>query len=281
MPGSVEEFVMEFSVLMSVYQKENPKRLEMALQSNISDQTLKPKQLVLVCDGPLTGQLDEVIAKYQSEYPGIMKVCKLEKNGGLGGALRYGLEECDFELVARSDSDDVCVPNRFELQMMYMQEHPEIAASSGTIDEFCDDYSRPNRIKHMPTTHEELCEYAKKRNPINHMAAVFRKSDVLEVGSYEHLQYLEDYYLWVKLMAAGKKIGNMDALLVHACVGNGMMERRGDKRYIKSWKKLGRYMVSNHLQSRFGYAMSIVKISMWCYFPPKLRTFIYNKFLRK
>ena len=272
---------MEFSVLMSVYHKENPQRLQTALQSNISDQTLKPKQLVLVCDGPLNKMLDEVIEKYESAYPDIMKVCRLEKNGGLGKALKYGLEKCDYELVARSDSDDVCVPNRFELQISYMQEHPEVSASSGTIDEFSDDYTHPNRIKHMPLTHEELCQYAKRRNPLNHMATIFRKSDILEVGSYEHLQYLEDYYLWVKLIASGKRIGNMDELLVHACVGNGMVERRGDKRCIKSWKALGKYMVSNNLQSWLDYLISIAKITLWCYFPKKIRTFVYDNILRK
>ena len=272
---------MEFSVLMAVYQKEEPQCLQRALQSNITDQTLKPNQLVLVCDGPLNEKLDEVIEQYESTYPDIMKVCRLEKNGGLGQALKYGLEKCDYELVARSDSDDICVPNRFELQVAYMQEHPEISASSGTIDEFNEDYTRPNRIKHMPLTHEELCKYAKVRNPLNHMATIFRKSDILQVGSYEHLQYLEDYYLWVKLLASGKKIGNIEDLLVHAYIGNGMVERRGDKRHIQSWKKLGKYMVSNNLQTWFGYIMSIARITLWCYVPKTIRTLLYEKILRK
>lgn len=272
---------MDFSVLMAVYEKENPKHLQMALQSNISDQTLKPKQLVLVCDGPLNEMLDEVIEKYESAYPDVMKVCRLEKNSGLGEALEYGLEKCDYELVARSDSDDVCAPNRFEMQISYMQEHPEISAASGTIDEFSEDYTHPNRVKHMPLTHEELCQYAKMRNPLNHMATIFRKKDVLEVGSYEHLQYLEDYYLWVKLIAAGKRIGNIDELLVHACVGNGMVDRRGDKRYIKSWEKLGKYMVSTNLQSWFGYSICMARIVLWCYSPPQIRNFVYENVLRK
>lgn len=271
---------MDFSVLMAVYHKESPQRLQMALQSNIVDQTLKPRQLVLVCDGPLNEMLDGVIEKYESTYPDIMKVYRLKNNGGLGQALKYGLEKCDYELVARSDSDDVCAPKRFELQISYMQEHPEVSASSGTIDEFCDDYTQPKRIKHLPLTYEELCKYARNRSPLNHMATIFRKSDILEVGSYEHLQYLEDYYLWVRLIASGKKIGNVDEVLVHACVGNGMVERRGDKRHIKSWKTLGKYMVANRLQSWFGYVFSIAKITLWCYFPPHIRTFVYNYILR-
>lgn len=272
---------MDFSVLMSVYHKENPARFERALQSNIADQTLCPAQLVLVCDGPLNPQLDDIIDTYVKEYPGIMKVCRLQENGGLGNALKFGLEQCDYELVARSDSDDICVPERFSLQVKYMEQHGDIVASSGTIDEFENDPTQPQRVKHMPLEHDALCQYARKRNPLNHMATIFRKQAVLEVGSYEHLQYLEDYYLWMKLLANGKKIGNMDNLLVHACVGNGMVERRGDKRYIQSWKRLGKYMLEHKLQSRFGYFSSISKVFLWCYMPGWFRTIIYSKILRK
>ena len=272
---------MDFSVLMSVYHKENPNRFARALQSNITDQTLCPTQVVLVCDGPLNPQLDEVIDTYVKKYPKIMKVCRLQENGGLGNALRYGLKQCDYELVARSDSDDVCVPERFSIQVSYMEQHENIVASSGTIDEFDDNPEQPQRVKHMPLEHNALCRYARKRNPLNHMATIFRKQVVLEVGSYEHLQYLEDYYLWMRLVANGKRIGNVSNLLVHACVGNGMVERRGDKRYIQSWKTLGKYMLEHKLQSRFGYLICIAKVSLWCYMPSRFRTFVYSKILRR
>lgn len=272
---------MDFSVLMSVYYKENPERFRIALKSNITDQKLKPSQFVLVCDGPLNKELDDVIDEYIKKYPNIMKVYRLKTNCGLGNALNFGVKQCDYDLIARSDSDDICTPNRFESQVKYMQNNPEVSASSGTIDEFDDDYTKPIRVKKLPFYHKELCRYSRKRNPLNHMATIFRKKDVLDVGSYEHLQYLEDYYLWIKLIANGKKIGNIDELLVHACVGNGMVERRSDKRYIKSWKVLGKFMIKNRLQTRFGYFLSIIKITLWCYMPKKLKLLIYSKILRQ
>lgn len=272
---------MAFSVLMSVYYKEKAEFLDRALKSNIENQTLSPNQFVLVCDGPLTAELDSVIEKYQGKHPSVFTVLRLEKNVGLGKALNYGLQACKYDLIARSDSDDVCLPDRFEKQIAYMADHPEVSASSGAIDEFEDDYDQPIRRKNMPLSHEELLKYGKSRCPLNHMAVIFRKQAVLEVGSYEHLQYLEDYYLWMRLIANGYKIGNSDSLLVHACVGNGMVERRGDKRYIQSWKTLGKYMLKNKLQSPIGYIVSIAKVSVWCYMPGSFRTFVYNKILRK
>ncbi|MCD7955285.1 MAG: glycosyltransferase [Lachnospiraceae bacterium] len=272
---------MGFSVLMSVYQKENPDYLDRALKSNLDDQTLQPDQLVLVCDGALNPALDAVIQKYEEKYAKVFETHRLEKNGGLGNALNYGLQFCKYELVARSDSDDVCLPDRFKKQITYMESHPEVSASSGTIDEFDTDYNKPQRVKHMPLTNEDILEYTKKRNPLNHMATVFRKSDVIEVGSYQQIQYLEDYYLWVRLLAAGKKLGNLDDLLVHACVGNGMVERRGDKRYIEGWSKMDKYMIKHGMMSQGQHIVNIGKLWIWCLVPGKVRTMIYEKVLRR
>ncbi|MCD8013672.1 MAG: glycosyltransferase [Lachnospiraceae bacterium] len=271
---------MCFSVLMSVYQKENPDYLDRALKSNLDDQTLQPDQFVLVCDGPLNPSLDAVIQKYEEKYPTIFETHRLEKNGGLGNALNYGLHFCKYELVARSDSDDVCLLDRFTKQITYMESHPEVSASSGTIDEFDTDYNHPKRVKHMPLSNEEILEYTKKRNPLSHMATIFRKSDVIEVGSYQQVQYLEDYYLWVRLLAAGKKLGNLDDLLVHVCVGNGMVERRGDKRYIEGWSMLDKYMIKHGMLSRGQYFINIGTLWIWCHMPGKVRDIIYKKILR-
>ena len=272
---------MTFSVLMSVYNKETPANLDRALKSNLEDQTLGPNQLVLVCDGPLDVALNDVISKYEQRYPSIFEVYRLEKNSGLGNALNYGLQFCNSEIVARSDSDDVCLPYRFERQITYMENNPAISASSGTIDEFKSDYNNPLRIKYMPTNHDDLVEYAKTRNPLNHMAAAFRKSDVMAVGSYQQLQYREDYYLWVRLLAAGKKLGNLKDVLVHACIGNGMTERRGDLRYIQGWITLNRFMIKHNMLSYWQFMLNIGKLCIWCSLSVKTRTYIYNRLLRQ
>ena len=236
---------------------------------------------MLVCDGELNTELDAIISEYEKKYPDIFKTCRLKENQGIGKALNYGLQFCDYELVARSDSDDVCLPDRFEKQISYMNSHPDISASSGTIDEFSDDYTHPQRVKHMPLSHEELCVYARKRNPLNHMATIFRKHDVVDVGSYQHLQYLEDYFLWIRLIATGKKLGNLEDLLVHACVGNGMIERRGDKRYINGWSTMDKFMIEHSLLTYRQHLINIGKLRIWCMIPGKARKFIYEKVLRK
>ncbi len=58
-----------FSVAMSVYHKDNAVFLDRALQSITEAQTMKPTEIVLVCDGPLNNDLDAVIEKYQTQFP--------------------------------------------------------------------------------------------------------------------------------------------------------------------------------------------------------------------
>ncbi len=271
----------KFSVLMSVYHKETAVFLERALKSNLEEQTLLPAQFVLVCDGSLTEELDLVIDSYVQKYPEVLKVCRLPENGGLGKALNYGLQHCDYELVARADSDDICEPHRFERQVAYMEEHPKVSASSGSIAEFITAPDELQRERCVPLTHAEILRYARNRSPLNHAAVMFRKGDILEVGSYQHLHGMEDYFLWVRLLADDKKLGNLDEVLVYVCVGNGMECRRKDKRLIESWTILSRFMYSRKLVSLWQHWLNLTKIRVWCMMPSIVRHVVYRGFLRR
>ena len=93
-----------FSVLLSLYIKEQPSYLKQSLDSLFS-QSLLPSEIVLVKDGPLTVELDTIVSDYERRYP-ILKVIALAQNQGLGKALNEGLKYCSYELVARMDTDD-------------------------------------------------------------------------------------------------------------------------------------------------------------------------------
>lgn len=270
----------KFSVLMSVYHKENPRFFDLALESNLITSTLTPNEFVLICDGELTTELECVVEKYKNLFPEIFKVYRKE-NGGLGKALNYGLPKCSFPLIARSDSDDICTTNRFEKQVRYFEEHPEVGIISSYIDEFEEDYNVPTHLKTLPLTHDELYQMAKFRNPLNHMSVMMRRDDVIRIGSYRHIPYVEDYELWVRAMINGIKIANIGEVLVHARVGNGMIQRRGNKKYIKSWHQMNRYMVKNGMIGNFTYARNMLAVTAFVYMPVGLKDFVYKKILRK
>ncbi|WP_306298630.1 glycosyltransferase [Enterococcus cecorum] len=271
----------KFTVLMSVYYKEKPEFLDLSLKSNLDDQTRKPDEFVLVCDGPLTEELDEVISKYQTKYPDILKVYRTEENQGLGKALNFGLEKCSYDIVLRSDSDDVCDPKRFEIQAGFMETHREVAVCSSHIEEFDNDWRKTEKTKTLPLSHDELYKMAKFRNPINHMAAGFRKKVIMEIGSYRHIPYVEDYELWVRTLVNGYKLANIDCSLVHARVGNGMIGRRGNRQYIARWKELSGYMLTNGMINEVEYLRNMLAVRVFVYMPSEVKETIYKRILRK
>ncbi len=269
------------SVLMSVYYKENAVFFDASLRSVLFDQTKKPDEFVLVCDGALNNELDEIIDRYQNEFLGLLKVYRLEQNQGLGKALNFGLSQCTYDIVVRADSDDICAPERIANQVDYLNNHIDVSIVSSYIDEFEDDFTKPITIKTLPLNHEELASMAKFRNPINHMAVAFRKKAILSIGSYHHLPFVEDYELWVRAIINGYKLGNIDKVLVHARVGNGMVKRRGNKQYIKSWRTLSKYMLENKMINQIEYYRNMVFIRAFVFAPVFLKKYFYKKTLRK
>jgi amylovoran biosynthesis glycosyltransferase AmsE len=220
-----------FSALASVYAKEQAEYLNDALES-LFKQTCPATEVVLVHDGELTQDLYNCINKWKRKLP-IVEV-KLQKNQGLGVALNEGLKHCRYELVARFDTDDINHPQRFEEQLIAFQSDPELALLSADVEEFNHEVGDINSVRVLPKTNAEIRKLAKSRNPFNHMAIMFKKTEVLLAGGYMHLHYLEDYYLWLRLLANQNKAQNLPNILVSARIGNGMHERRRGFSYLKS-----------------------------------------------
>ena len=270
-----------FTVLMSVYFKEKPSFLDLSLESILKKQTLPPNEFVLVCDGPLTSELDVVIEKYATQYPNILKVFRLPVNGGLGKALNFGLEQCSYGLVARADSDDVCAKDRFQLQVEFLEKNPDISVVGGSIQEFEENPEIPLRRKNNPSTPDGAYKKAKKSNPLNHMTVMFRKDVILSLGSYRDVPYLEDYDLWTRLMIAGYKVSNIDEILVYARVGNGMASRRSNHKQIEGWRTISANMLSGGMINKWEYYRNMLYIKGFVYMPLNLKEFVYNTLLRK
>jgi len=223
-----------FSVLISVYAKENPYYLDEALYSIWDQQTLKPGQIVLVKDGPLTKELDNCINIWKQKLRDVLTMVELPENVGLGAALNKGLEQCRYELVARMDSDDVSAPKRFEKQICFLSENPDVVLLSGYINEFKEKPGDMNIIRKVPLGYNEIGKYLKWRNAFNHMTVMFKKSVVLSAGGYNtKVTYFEDYDLWTRLFQAQYIVNNIPEILVNVRIGNNMINRRHGIDYVK------------------------------------------------
>lgn len=269
----------DISVLMSVYCKEKTEYLTEAVES-VVNQTLLPKEIVLVQDGPLTEALYETISNLKEKYP-IIKEVVIKENVQLGRALAEGVHNCECELIARMDTDDIAVKNRFELQYQYMMEHPEIAVLGGFIEEFDEMDETYRSVKTMPLGGKDLVNYAKYRNPINHMTVMFRKQAVCDVGNYNHFPFLEDYELWTRLLGKGFQFANLPEVLVNARTNSGIYDRRGGKEYCMRYMTLRKKQREQKLVNWFEYQTAKILTIIMTRQTPKMRKLVYRKALRR
>lgn len=222
---------MLFSVLISLYHREKSTFLEQCLNS-LCQQTLPANEIIIVFDGPLPTTLEQTVHTFQTALP--IKIIKLPKNLGLGQALNEGLQHCTHEWIFRMDSDDIAHPQRFEQQCHYLQQHPEISLLGTQITEFHHTPNQTHSQRQVPLTHTEINHFAQQRNPFNHMTVAYRKSVIQNAGSYQHHLYMEDYNLWLRLLAQGIQTANLPQALVYVRTGQAMLQRRRGWRYIQS-----------------------------------------------
>lgn len=267
-----------YSVLMSVYYKENPEYLREAMQS-MFDQTVPTNDFVLVCDGPLTKGLDSVIEKMQKEHSEL-HVVRLRENGGLGNALNYGMKFCKNELIARMDSDDISYLNRCERQLEIFQKMKKVSICSGTIKEFVENKECVENMRVLPEKNWEIILYAKRRNPFNHPCVMYKKSDVLAAGGYQDFFLLEDYYLWVRMLLNDCQGYNLQEPLLWMRTGSELYKRRGGWKYVQSQGKLFRYMKVYGLIGNIECWRSLCMRSIGAMIPNKIREMIYKNILR-
>lgn len=272
-----------FSVLMSVYGKDNPMFFLEALRSVSTRQSLKPNQIVVVYDGPVSEEIQQHVAVCSQENSEIefTEVAKWE-NAGLAAALNSGLKACKYQWVARMDADDIAKTDRFEKQMEFLESHPQISILGGAIAEFENTPGDIDSLRSTGLSEKEILRMAKSRTPFNHVTVVFNKSAVTSVGGYcENFGKLEDYKLWVDMLSAGYKSANLSDVLVDVRVGNGFIERRSNKREIKDWDNLQKYLLKAGFISRFQALLNRISIRIFIYTPSLLKKIIYKHILRK
>ena len=268
-----------YSVLLSVYKSEKPEWLSIALDSMFA-QTIKPSEVLLVEDGPLTDDLYATINGYKEKYPTIFKTLPLLKNVGLGLALRQGVEACGNEYIARMDTDDYSVPTRIEEEFNTMFEK-NVDMVGSVIDEFIE--SPDNVVSHrmLPETSEQIYRFAKKRTPIAHPAVIFKKSQAIECGNYGNFPFAQDYVFFVNLLRFGAKGYNIQKPLVYMRVSKDFYKRRGGLKYLKSVLSINKELV--HI-GWFSYIDFLIRSTMnctVCLMPNVIRNFVYKKLLRK
>ena len=270
---------MEYSVLISVYYKEKAEYLIECLESMVH-QTVEPSEIVIVKDGKLTVELEDVLTEYKTKYQRLFKFVCLEKNVGLGLALAEGIKNCSYELIARMDSDDISIPNRCELQLREFAQDPLLDVCGGYIKEFCDSKEGVVAIRKVPLVDSEIKEYQKRRDAVNHVTVMFKKSKVLEAGNYQHALLMEDSLLWTNMILHGATFKNIADYLVYVRTGADMFKRRGGLKYFKKYKNGRKIILQTGYISKWDYYYTLLVQLIFSILPNSVREFVYEKLLR-
>ena len=272
----------KFSVCTSVYKNDKPEFVRVALDSMLVHQSVKPDEIVLVQDGPVPEELSLLLSEYEGKFPVVMHVIRLEKNGGLGNALRLGVENAKYDIIARMDSDDICLTDRFEKQLAYLEAHPECDIVGGQMTEFIDSPDNIVGRREVPLTNEKIYEFMKSRCALNHVTVMFRKEAVMKAGNYQDWFWNEDYYLWVRMMMAGCKFANIPDVAVNVRSGADQYARRGGKKYFDSEIGIKKLMLEKGIINRKEYVVNYIqRFIIQLLLPNSVRGWVFRTFARK
>lgn len=271
----------KYTVLMSVYYKEKPEYLSLSIESMLN-QTVKPDEFIIVKDGPLTTELDEVINNFVTAYPKTFNIIVNETNLGLGPALAKGIENSKNELIARMDSDDYVVSTRCERQLEKFREDPKLGMVGSYEAEFVDDIDNVISIHRVPSENDEIERFMHRRCSVLHPTVMYKKSAVLKSGNYQSVLLYEDYDLFARMVLEYHiKSYNIPEPLYYIRTSEDFFKRRGGIKYPKTVLKFKWGQYRKGYMSLMDFCISGLGQAFVCVLPNSLRKIFYMKFLRK
>ena len=266
----------KFSVSMPVYSGDNPEWVLSAVES-IVNQTVKPDEVVIVVDGTVSFELDNLLCSFEKDP--LFKIIRLDKNYGHGYARKIGVENCSNDLIALMDADDISLPYRFEKQISLFENDIDIVG--GNISEFIGEPDNTVGKRIVPKEDAEIKEYMKKRCPMNQVTVMFKKVSVEKAGGYIDWYCEEDYYLWLRMNLEGMKFANVPEVLVNVRIGEDMYRRRGGLKYFKSEARLQGYMLKKGVIKFPRYVLNMAeRLVLQVLMPNRLRGWVFKNFAR-
>lgn len=269
----------KYTVLMSVYIKVKPEEFKIAVDSMLA-QTLPPSEFIIVKDGPLTDELNNLIDGYWNKYPSLFKTIQLEKNVGLGSAYAEGTLHCTTGYIAIMDCDDYSAANRCEKEAEYFLNYPDTDIVGCCCYDFQGSIKNIIDMRKMPETHSECVKFAHSRCPCIHPSTMLKKKALEKAGGYKKCMLAEDYDLYVRMMMSGCIFHNLSEPLVYVRVSPDFYERRGGIAYLKKVIAFKKSFFECGFYSRLDLIRGIAVHTAVCIMPNFLRAFIYKRLLR-
>lgn len=277
---------MTITVIIAIYQANDIGEFRIALESVVG-QTRLPQELLIVADGPIPDELEEEVSNFQlevsrKELPIEVSFLQLEDHGGLGMAMQKAVDAVKGDYIARMDADDICLPDRFEKQMKCFEENPELSVVGGQIAEFDGNVTNITGRRVVPLEHEDIVNYMKSRNGMNHVTTIIKKKDLIAAGNYQPFEWFEDYSLWVRMIQHGCRFKNIADDVVYVRAGKAQADRRGGWAYFRKEVSLFKCFLNQGFISRWRFIRNlfqrgVVRVLM----TSSVRNMFYKNVLRK
>ncbi len=237
---------MRISVLMGVY-REPPRFIHEAIDS-ILEQTYSDFEFIIVLDDPDNEEALAILRDYEKQDNRV-SVLVNDRNIGLAMSLNRALELVKGEMIARMDADDISLPERFQIQLDYMDKHPGVSVLGTNkiiIDEEGNELSRGS---HLPVSAKENAQVLRYANVMVHSSVMIRTEDIKKINGYRDIPTTQDFDLWLRFVTSGMKIHNINQyLLKYRINSQGVSMSKAYKQALVAvyMRKLEKQRLENH-----------------------------------
>jgi hypothetical protein len=266
------------AVVMSVYAKDKPEYLIKSLDSVIACNTVRCVWLGV--DGPIPSSIRSILDIYRSISP-ILKIVEFPLNRGLACVLNElitsTLKDPDIEYVARMDSDDISMPDRFCRQVEFLSSNKGIDVL-GTNAWIIDEFDTSSRVYKKPSSDKILKRRLPLDSPFIHPTVMFRAN--LLRGGYRyptHTIKFEDVAMWSNIALAGCKFANLDLPLLFFRYTKQTMYRRTGLSKVFSDSRIRLNYISKYMPWRLDIAILVILVAAAkTLLPPSILVGLFN-----
>lgn len=217
----------KIAVLMSCYINDRPELVKLAV-SSILNQSYKKFDLFIAFDGPVKSAVSKYLKSLKDNR---IHLYVRKDNKGLAFTLNELIEHAltfgSYTYFARMDADDISKIDRFEKQLNYLTQNPDI----DVLGSWCEEINENGKViffKRLPSSNAELKANIVKRNPFIHTSVMMKRSIFDHGVRYKTDMYLtEDLYLWVQLASKGLIFANIEEFLIQFRIDSNFYKRRG------------------------------------------------------
>ena len=236
------------SVILPVYN--SSEYLLEALES-ITNQTFTDWEMIAIDDGSTDNSL-QILQNYAQKEPRLRIISR--ENRGLPTTLNEGIDNAKGAFIARMDSDDISLPERFEKQLNFLEKN--------NLDMCGTQYNKFGQrtgISNLPLQHEDCCFRLLLRSAFAHPTVMARSKLFVNFKYNENMNCAQDYDLWCRLALKGFKLGNLpEVLLNYRFSSNQISTNKEEKQMLTATAIAKSYWSTNAISQSIPYPECII-----------------------